>query len=575
MNIQKKIFILIFFTNLFANFASGREIGLVESLNGSLLNKTDENEVIELDPITLNKKYQLDKSGTLTISLDDGTIFVFNNEAIFQFEEYEDVFSPSPHFTLNVQKGEFTVETGELPKLAYNATIIKTPSGNLTLNGTAVSGAFNGNGQSDIFLLTDSFGNKGELTLTTASGETINVEPDAGVSISESGILPQPLSEEQNSKMEELKNTIVESAIIDETKIQAMIENKIAKGKVDDLNGDGVVNEKDIELLKNNLLSKKEAKLDAIVKQTGDDPTLLGKIISKVPEDKAGAVLEKVIADNPKATSKVVADVLEKNNEKFSALTSSNKDLSEKIINTVVKEADASDGALSKIIAKADSELSSSLLKNVSEKKSDLLVKVVSEASSADPSKFNKLLEQNNDLSSQVTLKMSEKILENPDSATKLKELIVQGGSKMSSMIVDNIEKVNPAMSQAALSEAIKENREEMVKKLSDSVGENNSIANKIIKEAIKQGDMNIVKEASDLVVSNKAATSSNEEVNNNTSTNSQSNQSASNNVATEENLINLSKSINEAVSEIQLTNPELLNNNTLVVLQENLASPN
>ena len=577
MTNSKLIFLLTLFSLCSFGTSYSKDIGLVEGLTGSVLNKTDNAELIELDTIVLSKEYQLNPNSTLTISLDDGTVFVFSESAVFQFKEYEDIFSSSPHFTLKLSKGEFTVETGELPKLAFNATQIKSPSGILTLNGTAVSGSFGTTGQNEIFLLTDSFGNKGELLLTTESGETISVEPDAGVSISENGIEPQPVSQELSLKMEEMKNTIVETAIVDDAKIETMIANKIAKGKIEDLNGDGIIDDKDTELLKNNLLNKKEAKLNAIVQQTGNDASLLTKIIEKVPEDKAGAVLEKVIAENPKATSSVVSGVLENNSEKFAALTSSNKSLSDKIINTVIEEADENDSALSNIIAKADSSLSSDLLKNVSEKKSELLIKVVSEASSADPGKFSNLLAENTDLNSQVTSKMTEKILEDPDASTKLKDLIVKGNSQISSLIVESVEKVNPKMSEEAFSSALEENREEMVSKLAESINDNSTLANKIIAESIKQGDQSLIQESSIILTQNSSSTLSEENIESDQAQSAgvtlEDNQVE--NTAAEDPLNKLSEKINESVIELQNSNPEVLNNNIIADLQENLVSPN
>ena len=577
---QKKFLVAIFFLlNLF-NYVHAKDIGLVESIQGKVFNKTTDNEIIELDAITLNNKYQLDKASNLTISLDDGTVFIFSAGTIFEFQEYEDIFSPQPHFTLKVFEGEFTVETGELPKLAYNATTIKTPSGILTLNGTAVSGSFGASGQSEIFLLTDSFGNKGELSLTTENGETINVEPDAGVSVSESGIQPQPVSENLNSKMEEMKNTIVETAIVDDKKIEEMIAKKVSNGKIDDLNGDGVIDDKDADLLKSSLMNKKEAKLNAIVKQTSNDPTLLTKIIDKVPEDKAGGVLEKIINENPKATSKVVAGVLENNSEKFNALAASNKELGEKIINTVVKEADDNDTSLSKIIAKSDGELSSNLLKNVSEKKSELLVKIVSEASAAEPEKFSNLLAQNADLNSKVTSTMAEKILEDPEGAAKLKELIVKGNSQISSLIIENVEKTNSKITETALTAAIVENREEMVKKLTESVNENSALSNKIIAESIKQGDQSLVQESAKILAQpSNSVNSAEKNISTNNETTTQVQQQQTNTIENSKptDLVDkLSNAINQTIAEVQIKNPEILKNNNIVLqLQENLVSPN
>ena len=173
---------------------------------------------------------------------------------------------------------------------------------------------------------------------------------------------------------------------------------------------------------------------------------------------------------------------------------------------------------------------------------------------------------------------MTEKILEDPDASTKLKDLIVKGNSQISSLIVESVEKVNPKMSEEAFSSALEENREEMVSKLAESINDNSALANKIIAESIKQGDQSLIQESSLILTQNLSTSLSDENI--------ESDQTQSggeitieenqvNNTTVEDPLNKLSEKINESIIVLQNSNPEVLNNNIIADLQENLVSPN
>ena len=410
--IKKKFHTMINYFNLFFIFLivssyNLNALGYVETIKGNAYFKQDNENVPleELDEINLNQKIQLDLNSEIVILLDDGTTLVFKGESIFTISEYEDIFSINPHYAIDVIKGDVMIETGELPKLKKNSSYLNTPAGKLFLNGTAVAAKLEGS-NSEIFLLTDSFGGEGELILETEDGKSTSIELNSGLSLNAEGIKKVDVSDSVKEKQDSIKLTIAQSAVSDEKKIEQIIQKKIESGKL---------SKADATSLKEELIQKKEKKIDQIVASSKSNTAILGEILKNANPDSGSKILEKVVEINPKVTSQVLDTVLDKNQNLFKEISSKNEALTEKLVKTAVKEANENDTSLSKIIAKTDSAVSSILMNEIAENKKDLMIKIVTETSNLNPNKLKELNEIDPEISNKITSTIVERIAESPD----------------------------------------------------------------------------------------------------------------------------------------------------------------
>lgn len=579
-----------------------QNVGVIDSLDGEVyfIDENSDKKILaeELDDIDLNKKYFLNNSTKLVFSLLDGTTLNFEKGLSFQVLEYEDILSPNPHYVISFEGGLFMVETGELPKINKNSSKIITNLGQLVLNGTAISADFTQD-RPQIFLMTDSFGEEGELLIETKEG-TINVEPNSGVSVSTDGVMEtKAIDEEILNKQQEFKNIIVESSIVDADKIEAMIEKKISSGTLKDLDGDGVIGDKDKSILIESITKQKNAKVDTIIQNTKNDPALLGEIVKKSSDQNSGALIEKMIEKKPEMISKVAENILGDSPEKFSKILASKPELSTKVIDTIVKSSNENDNSLSMIVAKADTSIAEKLLENISENKKELLTKIVAESAEISPTNLANITKDNEELSNKLTTAITENILESLDSTEDLKLLILQGNEALTSKIIEDVEKVDVNITSIAINESLNENKEKLVEKLSNSLESNNILSKKIISESIKSGQTDIIIAASQqaeqkinksttntplINITNQSNNNTPSNNSNNTTTNTSlvnSSKQSNNNLEADNKkkliLENLSKSITEETNKIVKDSPEKkieINNNIFKELNKNLASP-
>ena len=496
-NILKSIIFLYLILNI--QILQAKVIGYVEEIKGNAIYKENDQtiELDLLDEIATGVKFFTQNDSTLSVSLDDGTILIIYENSEFLISSFNNIDTVSPGFEIIFSKGSFIIETGEIPKLTTDKAIIKSPSGDLYLNGTALSGDFSSSSNSQVFLFTDSFGKKGEVKIATSKGEVVNVEPDRGLSINENAIETIELNENTQSQVEFLKEVIVESAIPNEEKINKAIENKISKGKVADLDGDGVIGESDFKILKEEITSKKENKLNQIITSTGDDASLISKVVEKSSDDLSNSIIDKVIADKPEITSNIVNELIEKNPNKFDEIIKSNDQVLDKIIDTVVDKADANDKSIGKLIANADENLSQKLMDDISIKKSDLMLNIISEASAKNPEKINSILSQNEELSDKVTEKIADTINNDIDSVNTLKNFIVNVDPTISSKVLDTVSKENNQIAKDAVKIAIEEDKEMIQEKLSRSINvENSTFSKVVIAEVISSGEIEVIDNA-------------------------------------------------------------------------------
>ena len=559
---QKLISILFIITFLPLSLF-GQIIGIIEEVQGTNTFVQEDQSVAieEYDDLILGQKIQVADQSKITLSLNDGTIFIFENESEFFFNTYNDLFSVTPSFEITVVKGNFIVETGDIPKIVRDQTKIFIPGGELILNGTAVSGNMT-NAQSDVFLLTDSFGEKGELKLQTQSGQSIDIAADSGLQLQGESVTPKQVDDQKINQMQNLKQAIVNVAVVDEEKIEQIMQKKIASGKL---------TEDEVEKLKEKVIGKKAEKLNSIIQNTKENSSLLGDVISNSKEDQAGSVLEKIMADKPEITGSVMNDVISANSEKLESITKDNEDLLTNIVKTVVAEASDGDESIGNIISKASPDITSKMMTEITETKQELAAQVIAQVSQNNPNKISEIFESSEELATSLTEAVANSIVNDVDGSDTFKKIFVAADARVLSKVSAAVNQQDASITQKAVAELIIEDKEALksvIKKATKSG--TNDIAESTMKIAILQGETAMVQEA--------VIELTQETTNQNNNTNSAAIQQSE---EIEEELIdpisNLSDSLNNSIAQAQEENPEaeiLIEEEIFVNLNTVLASP-
>jgi hypothetical protein len=541
----------------------GQIIGIIEEVQGSnnFIQEDQSIQIEEYDDLILGQKIQVADQSKITLSLNDGTIFIFENESEFFFNTYNDLFSVTPSFEITVVKGNFIVETGDIPKIVRDQTKIFIPGGELILNGTAVAGNMT-NAQSDVFLLTDSFGEKGELKLQTQSGQSIDIAADSGLQLQGESVTPKQVDDQKINQMQNLKQAIVNVAVVDEEKIEQIMQKKIASGKL---------TEDEVEKLKEKVIGKKAEKLNSIIQNTKENSSLLGDVISNSKEDQAGSVLEKIMADKPEITGSVMNDVISANPEKLESITKDNEDLLTNIVKTVVAEASDGDESIGNIISKASPDITSKMMTEITETKQELAAQVIAQVSQNNPNKISEIFEYSEELATSLTEAVANSIVNDVDGSDTFKKIFVAADARVLSKVSAAVNQQDASITQKAVAELIIEDKEavkNVIKKAAKAGA--NDIAESTMKTAILQGETTMVQEA--------VIELTQETTNQNNNASSASIQQADD---IEEELIdpisNLSNSLNNSIAQAQEENPDaeiLIEEEIIVNLNTVLASP-
>jgi hypothetical protein len=494
----KSFTLLTFFSIFFISYLYSESIGIIENIEGEFLYQDQDGNpqsFEELDEIYLETSYQLLEGNAVTVSLLDGTFITFEDKTEFRFLEFQNIDQARPILSFEVPTGVFTIETGDIPKRKKDSSNIVTPVGKLILNGTLVSGSLTSE-QNDIFLLTDSFGNTGELVVDNGSGEIQSVSPNQGLRVTEQGSESLEVSEELQSRIDNNADKIVNAAIVDDAKIDLIIEKKIQSGKLSDINGDGIVNEEDAIQFKANIINDKNTKIDKIINNTSTNSSLLSKVIANSPDQNSSGILEKVLLSKPEITATVVDTLVNENANKLTNIAQINSATMESVLVAVVTNNTSTDNQLSNILAKVDQNIASNLIDKVVDSKPELLTSVVTKMSAADPLKLNQIVGQNEELNNKVTSKIVEQVTLNANGKDQLKGLLTGLDASITSRLITEVNQINPEIANGAIKDLVSENPQKMSQILENNISSSDeSITQLIIKESIAAGQQDIIAE--------------------------------------------------------------------------------
>ena len=462
--IIKTIFISFFLNNL--AFSEGTKIGSIIELNGEVIAITEEGDerVLDVfDGIFLKDEVLIGESSSATLQFNDNTTIVMKELTSLNVSEFEN--SPARKtFQAKVGKGKIIIESGAIAKNSSGEMLVDLSNMSLGIRGTRFNANIKPNGNSEVALAEDSFGTVGQIEISSEGQTTSLTSTDQVIEVTETNEIAQrEQSEEEKQELKSVNETLVKVSKIDENELTQQLEEKLAKGNLQDANNDGVVDESDIEAVKEIIKEEKKQKIDFIVENSNDEnTTFLSDVIDQSDDQNIGETIEKIIETKDTLVEGVVGNLSDKDNEFITTSTSEGAGLiKEKIFETIVaKETDKSAEVLSKVMAKSDEATVNAVINNITEKntneESKLSLKVMADFSEKAPEKLQTLSETNKDQIDKLAVAAVEKASTSNEDTELIAKVVSGANDELANKVVEEVSKNNTAEKQDLSAKVLK-----------------------------------------------------------------------------------------------------------------------
>ncbi len=451
-SIYFKIFLLYLFTINIA-YSDVAKIGSITEIDGEVIAITEDGDerILDVyDEIYLKDEILIGESSSATIQFDDNTTIVMKELTSLNVSEFEKS-GAKQKFQAKVGKGKIIIETGAIAKNANGEMLIDLSNMSLGIRGTRFNANVKPNGNSEVALAEDSFGNVGQIEISSEGQSTSLNSTDQVIEVTETREISQrEQSEEEKQEFKSVNETLVKVSKIDENELTQQLEEKLAKGNLQDANNDGVVDESDVEAAKEIIKEEKKQKIDFIVENSNDEnTTFLSDVIDQSDDQNIGETIEKIIETKDTLVEGVVGNLSDKDNEFITTSTSEGAGLiKEKIFETIVsKETDKSAEVLSKVMAKSDEATINSVINNITEKntneESKLSLKVMADFSEKSPEKLQILSETNKDQIDKLAVSAVEKASTSNEDANLIAKVVSVASDELANKVVEEVSKNN------------------------------------------------------------------------------------------------------------------------------------
>ena len=449
-----KIILLYLFTINIA-YSEGTKIGSITEIDGEVIAITEDGDerILDVyDEIYLKDEILIGESSSATIQFDDNTTIVMKELTSLNVSDFEKS-GAKQKFQAKVGKGKIIIETGAIAKNADGEMLIDLSNMSLGIRGTRFNANVKPNGNSEVALAEDSFGNVGQIEISSEGQSTSLTSTDQVIEVTETREIAQrEQSEEEKQEFKSVNETLVKVSKIDENELTKQLEEKLAKGNLQDANNDGVVDESDVEAVKEIIKEEKKQKIDFIVENSNDEnTTFLSDVIDQSDDQNIGETIEKIIETKDTLVEGVVGNLSDKDNEFITTSTSEGAGLiKEKIFETIVaKETDKSAEVLSKVMAKSDEATINSVINNITEKntneESKLSLKVMADFSEKSPEKLQTLSETNKDQIDKLAVSAVEKASTSNEDANLIAKVVSVASDELANKVVEEVSKNNTA----------------------------------------------------------------------------------------------------------------------------------
>ncbi|MDA9752591.1 FecR domain-containing protein [Candidatus Pelagibacter sp.] len=479
----KIFFLYIFLINI--AFSEGTKIGSITEINGEVIAITEEGDerILDVyDEIYLKDEILIGESSSATIQFDDNTTIVMKELTSLNVSEFEKS-GAKQKFQAKVGKGKIIIETGAIAKNANGEMLIDLSNMSLGIRGTRFNANVKPNGNSEVALAEDSFGNVGQIEISSEGQSASLTSTDQVIEVTETREIEQrEQSDEEKQEFKSVNETLVKVSKIDENELTQQLEEKLAKGNLQDANNDGVVDASDVEAAKEIIKEEKKQKIDFIVENSNDEnTTFLSDVIDQSDDQNIGETIEKIIETKDTLVEGVVGNLSDKDNEFITTSTSEGAGLiKEKIFETIVaKETDKSAEVLSKVMAKSDEATINSVINNITEKntneESKLSLKVMADFSEKAPEKLQALSETNKDQIDKLAVSAVEKASTSNEDANLIAKVVSVASDELANKVVQEVSKNNTSEKQdlsAKVLKAIVETQPNKIEIINDEIKE-------------------------------------------------------------------------------------------------------
>ena len=478
--------IILFLSITSITFANENKIGSVTELNGAIVainDKLEERDLLIHDPIFLNEEIFVTQGSSATIQFNDSTAIIMKELTSINVSEFENSKN-NPKLKAELLKGKIVIESGSIAKKDDGEMIVSITTSSLGLRGTRIDVDLKPDGKSNISLAADSFGNVGSIDVTSGGQTSSITSTEQVLEISEnSEATSRDKSEDEKEIEKSVSETLIQSSKIDENEITQQLQKKLEDGKLQDANNDGIVDESDIELAKEQITDEKKLKINFIVENSKDENTeFLSNLINQSDEKNTGEVIEKIIDTSDNLVEGVVENLSDKDNKFLTTTTSESAGLiKEKIFETIVaKETDKSAAILSKVMAKSDDATVFSVINNITEKNtnqnSKLSLKVMADFSEKNSEKLESLAQNSADQIQKLTVSAVEEAASSQEDADLIGKIVSGASEEVINKVITEVTK-NSTEEKQALSakvmKAIVETNPDKMETLSDENKEN------------------------------------------------------------------------------------------------------
>ena len=459
-----KILLFVFISSFTS--ANENKIGSITEVNGAIIAITDELEERDLlihDQIFLNEEIFATEGSSATIQFNDNTAIIMKELTSLNISEFENS-KQNPKFKAKLLKGKITIESGSIAKNSNGEMIVNVLTSSLGLRGTRIEVDLKPDGKSNISLAEDSFGNLGEINVTSG-GQTSNIKSSEQIfEVSENNeVLTRDKTNEEKEVEKTITETLIQSSKINEEEITQQLQKKLEDGKLEDANNDGVVDASDIEVAKNQITDEKKLKIDFIVENSKDENTnFLSDVINQSDNKNTGEVIEKIIDTKDNLVEGVVENLSDKDNEFLTTSTNVGAgQIKEKIFETIVaKETDKSAAILSKVMAKADEATVTSVINNITEKntnkESKLSLKVMADFSEKNPEMLETLTQNNTDQIEKLTISAVEVAQASKEDADLIAQVVANASDELTNKVVKEVSKNSTDENQTLSAQVLK-----------------------------------------------------------------------------------------------------------------------
>ena len=248
---------LIFFTKVYAE----ESVGFITDIKGEVKKTNLKKKEIELkiyDQILIDELIKVENLASVTFLLKDNSILTLKNGASGKISDFDDQGS-RPKLILFIEEGEFIFESGSISKLPNAEVKIKLPNSEIDLSGTRVGGSISAENNSEkIYLAEDSFGNVGEIIISTSAGEVQKItEPNKGVNVAQGQQMSEAVlnEDEIQSVSEGFQESVLKSTVLDEKAIEKELTKRLTLGNLGTLEGgEGDVSLESVNSYKENIM---------------------------------------------------------------------------------------------------------------------------------------------------------------------------------------------------------------------------------------------------------------------------------------------------------------------------------